>query len=441
MQEIVRNDVRPPPPVLTQEKYEYLGSEDIPVERYYSPEFFDREMKLLWPRAWQWACREEHIPEIGDYYVYEIGPYSILIVRFASGIKAYFNSCLHRSTKFRAAGGGGHFEEIRCPFHGWTWALDGALKSVPCAWDFPHVDPEKFKLPEVKVELWGGFVFINMDQNAQSLRNFMHPLQDHFEKWRFETFYTDIHIAKEMPCNWKLAQEAFIEAYHSMETHPQLMKTVIDANVQYDVFSDTVSRFYAAIGVASPMLEKQPTQNEIVRDMVMGDRSLVNDQLAVHDGETARAVMARYLRQAFSEKYQTDLSSYSDSEVIDGIEYTLFPNMFLFPGLSLPMVYRFRPIGMDPNRSLFEMLWLRPTADGGSRPEPGEPFHLGENDSFTSVPGMDQTFGHVFDQDVGNLRAQQQGLKTARKGQTLANYQEIRIRHMHRTLDKYLAET
>jgi hypothetical protein len=81
--------------------------------------------------------------------------------------------------------------------------------------------------------------------------------------------------------------------------------------------------------------------------------------LSLGEGETARTVMAWYLRRVLGEKYGSDLSRFSDSEMIDTIEYHLFPNMVLFPGLSLPMVYRFRPIGLDPNRTLFEILFRR----------------------------------------------------------------------------------
>jgi hypothetical protein len=116
------------------------------------------------------------------------------------------------------------------------------------------------------------------------------------------------------------------------------------------------------------------------------------------DGETARIVMARYLRKVLGAKYDVDLSRYSDSEILDTIGYHVFPNVVLFPGLSLPMVYRFRP-------------------------------------------GFDAAFGAVYDQDTNNLRAQQQGFRAAKKpGQTLGNYQEVRIRHFQRTLDKYLAD-
>ena len=439
IQQIVAKDLRPPPPVLAHENYRFLGDADIPVEGYYTREAFDQERDKLWPRAWQWACREEHIPEIGDSYLYEIVGYSILVVRTKRGIKAYFNSCLHRSTKFVTGEGQKQLKQIRCPFHGWAWKLDGSLLNIPCAWDFPHVDPEKFALPEVRVGLWGGFVFINMDAEAESLEDFLAPIPEHFANWPLEDLFVEVHIAKVLPANWKLAQEAFVEAYHSMQTHPQIMRTVTDANIQYDVYSETVSRFYSAIGVSSPLYKGKLSEAEIAAEMVSGGRDAVGT-IPMAEGETARSVMSRVLRDGLAERYGRNLSSYSDSEVIDGIEYSLFPNMFLFPGLSLPMVYRFRPNGMDTESSVFEMLWLRPTPQTGARPAPAQPIFLGEATSFSAAAGLDPSFAIIYDQDVANLRAQQEGLRTARKGQTLANYQEMRIRHFHLMLDRFLNE-
>lgn len=440
-QEIIHRDGRPVPAVLEQESYRFLGDEDIPFARYTSRAFYDLEMERMWPRVWQWACREEHIPEVGDYYVYDIGPHSVLVVRTTTGIKAYHNSCLHRGTKLRPSGTDGHAAELRCPFHGWTWSLEGALTRLPCAWDLPHVDRANFHLPEVRTGLWGGFVFINMDDNAPSLEEYMAPLAEHFEGWDLSKRYVDIHIEKELYANWKTAQEAFMENYHTQETHPQLLLGNGDENTQYDIFSDHVSRFYATNGVSSPHLEKPLTEQELVNTMLVGDRTMLADELTLHVGETARVVMARVLRKVLSEAYKADMSRYTDTEMLDVMEYSLFPNMTLFPGLSLPMIYRFRPLGDDPNRSLFDLLFLRPIPDSGERPEPAQPVRLTEQDSYTTVPGIDPDFGHVYDQDTDNLRAQQEGFRAAKKkGQTLTNYQEVRIRHLEQTLDKYLRE-
>ncbi|WP_159983655.1 MULTISPECIES: Rieske 2Fe-2S domain-containing protein [unclassified Novosphingobium] len=445
VQEIVGADANPPPSILTTQSYEFLGDSDIPVARYTDPEFFSREMEHIWCKTWQWACREEHIPEAGDNYVYEVGPYSIIVVRQRDEtIKAFVNSCLHRGTKLRPTEGEGHSNDLRCPYHGWTWNLDGSLKKVPCAWDFPHVVPEKFHLPEVAIGLWGGFVFINLDTDPMPLQDYLGVLPEHFRDWGMADRYVELHMAKELPCNWKTAQEAFLESYHVIETHPQLMTGVGDANVQYDCYGDHVSRFYAVGGVNSPHLEKPLSEQDLVNMMLVGDRSVL-DELTVRPGETARLVMARFLRRTLADKYLADLSRFSDSEIIDTIEYHLFPNMILFPGLSLPMVYRFRPIGLDPNRTLFEILFLRPVPDCKKRPEPAPAVYVKENESYSIVPGMDVAFAMVYDQDTNNLRSQQQGflnaLHSGRKvAQTLGNYQEVRIRHFNATVDKYVKD-
>lgn len=439
-QDIVEKDVNPAPQVLRETSYRFLGEEDVNYSRYYSREYFDREMQEVWPKVWQWACREEHIPQVGDYYVYEVGPYSALIVRTEEGIKAYYNSCLHRGTKLRPEEGIGLAQDLRCPYHGWTWNLDGSLKSVPSAWDFPHVKPAEYKLPEVRVGLWGGFVFINFDENAEPLETYLDVLPEHFRTWDMGKRFIELHIAKVLPCNWKTGMEAFLESYHVLETHPQLLSGTSDANVQYDLYGDHVTRFYAVGGISSPHLEKPLTEQELVDSMLIGDRSVVGDDLKVGEGETARTVMARYLRKTLGEKYGASLDHFSDAEMIDTIEYHVFPNMVLFPGVSLPMVYRFRPLGMDVERCLFEILFLRPVPDSGEHPEPPEVAYVGEDESYAVVAGLDPVLANVYDQDTGNLRSQQLGFKASKKrGQTLGNYQEARIRHFEQVMDHYVA--
>lgn len=440
-QEVIHRDGRPVPPVFELEQPAFLGDGDIGFERYISQDFFDREMAHLWPKVWQWACREEQIPEPGDYYVYEVGRHSVIVLRDDEGqVRAYINSCLHRGTKFRPGHSDGSATELRCPFHGWTWSLDGQLSRVPCAWDAPHIKERDFRLPEVKVGLWGGFVFINMDPEAGAFEDYIAPLPEHFANFDMAGRYIEIHIEKELYCNWKAAKEAFIENYHTQETHPELMNASYDEPTQYDVFSDHVSRFFCAFGVSSPHLRQPLSEQQLIETMLVGDRDRLIGDLAIQPGETARTVMARMLRKVLTETYRADFSRYADTELIDVSQYGLFPNMILYPQLTLPVAYRFRPIGNDPNRSLFELVMLRQVPDDGPRPEPAQPFRLKEEDSFTTAPGFDPNLGYVFDQDTGNVRAQQEGFHASRKGaQTLLNYQEVRVRHLEQTVDKYLA--
>lgn len=434
--DIIEADGERVPDALLAQSYKYLGDEDIGYERYTSRAFYEREMALMWPRVWQWACRVEHIPEAGDYFVYDVGKYSILIVRTETNdVKAYINSCTHRGTQLRPSGSSGSADRFRCPFHGWTFDLSGKLVDVPCQWDFPHLD-QKHNLDEIRCEIWGGFVFINMDKNAGPLADYLAPLPAHFKDgWDLGRRVIHLHIQKELPCNWKLAQEAFLESYHVVETHSDFLPIVADANAQYDVFGKHVSRFINPQGVSSPHYKTPITQQEIL------DRMLISPgRTVVPEGRTARAVAAEELRKVLSTAWGTDLSGYTTSEMLDSIEYHIFPSAFFFPGVSLSLIYRFRPYDDDHTRALFDLILLRPLAENESLPEPPEPVRIGIDDSYTTVPGLPATLGRVYDQDTGNLKMQWRGIQaSSKKGETLGDYQEVLIRHMHQTLDQYLS--
>ena len=439
VQEVVRadGDGEKLPASYRIESYKWRSDADIPFERYTSPEFFKREIEQMWPRTWQWACREEHIPEAGDYYVYDIGPYSWLIVRTASGdIRAYQNACLHRGTKLKPSFTDGWTPKLACPFHGWTWDLDGKLAELPCAWDFPHVAREKFNLPEARVGVWAGFVFINMDEDAMPLEEYLAPLPAHAAHAELQDRYVALHVQKELPCNWKVASEAFVESYHTPVTHPQLQKGTGDLNTQYDTFSDHVNRLFSLAGVASPTAGSDVSQQEILDTMVLGDSE--GGRPRVPPGGNARQTMADYFKGVLKAGGK-DVDNRSVSEIIDTVGYFAFPNGHFFLAPSFPIVYRFRPLGMDPTRALFDLLLLAPLSNG-ERPPPYAAVRIGIEDSYTTVPRVDRALGEIYDQDTGNMGWMQEGMAASRKsGATLANYQESRIRHMHETLDKYLA--
>ena len=127
---------------------------------------------------------------------------------------------------------------LRCAFHGFAWNLDGSLKDVPARWDFPHIRDDKFALPELPVATWAGFVFINPDQRCAPFDDFIKDLKSQFERWDLSKLYKQAHVAKIMPANWKIAQEAFCEAYHVNGTHPQIMRSLGDVNSQVDVWDN-----------------------------------------------------------------------------------------------------------------------------------------------------------------------------------------------------------
>ncbi len=442
-QEIIAKDKVPAPGWVRSESYRFLGDEDIPTDRYTEAAFARAEFERLWTRTWQVACREEHIPQVGDYYVYDIGPYSFIVTRVAENeIRAYYNACLHRGTKLRASGTTGCASEFKCPFHGWSWNIDGSVRTVLCDWDFPHVDRQRFALPEARVERLAGFVFINMDPDAPTLAEYLGPeALSHIQAWKLEDRYVYLHVAKRLPANWKLSIAAFLEAYHVLETHPQVSISNGDANSQYDVYGEHVNRFISPLGVLSPHHYGKLTEQDVLDQFTLGDSSAVAGvKRILEPGRTARQTMADLFRRQFEQATRTDLSGVSDSELLDCFSYTIFPNCFLFPGISLPMVYRFRPDAHDHRKCLYEVMFLRPVPVDGQRPPPAEPIVLEDHQSFTEAEGMDPGFGKILDQDTNNLILQQEGVEaSAKRGLTLGNYQEIRIRHFEQAVDKYLA--
>lgn len=435
VQQLLDRDPREVPVTLRVQASTDLGDADLPVDRYLSRAFHDLEVERLWGRVWQLACREEDIPEVGDTTIYDIVDRSLLIVRETPDrIRAFHNACLHRGRLLRSEPGWN--AELRCPFHGFTWRLDGSLKEIPCDWDFPHVDPVEFALPEAKVATWAGWVFINMDPGAAPFEEFIGTFDEHFP-WRQEDLTKGVHVAKVLRANWKVALEAFIESYHVIATHPQLLVSLGDANTQYDVFDEQPrwNRMITPMGTPSPHLPHEVSEQDIMDDLMeqfMGPG--VTFPLA--EGKTAREMMGDLIRAQVA-GVTGEACEVSDSEAFDAIEYYLFPNFVPWGGYSR-INYRFRPYGNDPDMCIMDVMLLAPFNKAEGRP-PVPPVHwLGPDDPWTDAPELG-LLAKVFVQDTYNIPRVQRGLKaTMKPGVTLAHYQESRIRHYHQELDRWL---
>ncbi len=430
-QELLDNDTHEVPPVLRLEAEEYLGSADVDINHYISREFHELEFEHVWRKVWQFACREDDIPEVGDYVIYEIVRDSWLVMRTAPDeIKAYPNACLHRGRRLKDHPG--QCSEIRCPYHGYAWTLGGELKEVPARWDFEHVNDEDFSLPEAKVDTWAGFVFLNADPDAESLADYLGDLPEHFEIWDLENRYTQLHIKKIIHANWKIAQEAFCEAYHVNATHPQILAYLGDTNSQVDIW-DNFSRAITPGGTPSPLLEWVPTQDEMMRAMT-DTRHDEPTPIPLTEDESMRAAGAEASRDRWRPIAGDRVDTMSDAEMMDNLDYTVFPNFHPWGGFNR-IVYRFRPNGDDHRSSIMEVLFLAPYA--GEKPAPRPIHFLEEHESFTDAPELG-TLGKVFNQDLFNMARVQQGLETTRKpGVTLGNYQELKIRWIHAKLDEW----
>ncbi len=433
-QQLLDTDAYPVPDVLRLESPRYLGSDDISKDRYISREWHEREVDRLWRRVWQFACREEQIPQVGSFVVYDIANLSFIVMRCADGgIKAYYNACLHRGRQLKDASG--RCAEMRCSFHGFSWALDGSLSDVPARWDFDHVDDAEFALPEAKVGTWGGFVFINPDLNAAPLEDFLGDLPQHFARWDLASRYIQGHVCKTVRANWKVVQEAFCESYHVSGTHPQAVPYLGDVNSQVDVW-DNFARVITPGGTASPLLGWEPTEEQILRymlDIRIDEESFVS----LAPGQTARAASAAAARERWRPVVGEQVDEWSDAEFIDNIDYTLFPNFHPW-GAYNRIVYRFRPNGNDHRTALMEVFLLAPFS--GERPLPAKITYLGPDDPWTMAPELGM-LAKVFEQDSFNMPMVQKGLEqTAKLGVTLANYQESKVRWLHQQLAAWLED-
>lgn len=439
IQELLDDEVVPVPWVLRQESFIDLGNDDLPADHYYSKERHELEVEHVWKKTWQMACREEDIPEVGDTIIYTIADSSLLVVRVAPDrIKAYHNSCLHRGRQLRVTDGA--VPEFRCPYHGFTWSLEGGLVDIPCEWDFPHIDRSQFGLPEALTDTWGGWVFINMDLDAGPLHEYLGDFVEHWKAWPMEEKVKAVHVVKPLPCNWKVAMEAFIESYHVIATHPQILLSLGDANTEYDIYpgQEHWNRMITATGVASPHITYEVTEQDIfdaITNAAMGRGPDEPSFLQVPEGMTARRFLANAARLQIGMQTNTQVEC-TDSEAVDSIEYYVFPN-FVPWGAYARIVYRFRPNGNDPESSIMDVMLMSPYPEG-NKPPPAKPHHLTMEDDWCEAPELGM-LATIFNQDTSNLRAMQRGLRASAKGKvTLANYQESRIRHYHQALDRWI---
>lgn len=429
------------PDVIATDRYRFLGDEDLSVERYIGREFFQLEAERMWPRVWQMVCREEDIPNVGDYLVYDILDYSVIVVRSApERIQAFYNSCLHRGRQLATEPGNGR--AFTCPYHGFSWNIDGSLRHIPCEWDLPHVAGRDNSLPEVRVGAWAGFVFINFDEDCVSLEEYLAPYPEVFSRWRLEECTKIVHVAKVVEANWKVVAEAFMESFHARQTHPQILPFSADTNARYDILGDHTNLSITPMGEPSPHLYKtgrKPSDQEVLDALTtLSGRVTGEDRMMIPEGETVRSFMARMSREAFSAEDGHDYSWATDAEMLDAMTFNVFPNFSPWGGFPPNVVYRWRPNGWDVDSTLMEVMILKRNPAEGDPLPCAAPRFLEADEPWATAEELG-ALGPIFDQDMGNLPFVQKGMKTSRKGAvSLANYQEVRIRHFHQAMDRYL---
>jgi phenylpropionate dioxygenase-like ring-hydroxylating dioxygenase large terminal subunit len=404
-----------------------MGDEVIPRERYISKDFMDLEWERMWTKVWLIGCREDQIPEPGDYMTTEIGKESLLITRGEDGqVNAMYNVCNHRGNqvKFDKMGSA---KTLRCAYHMWEYALDGTLINVPDEEDFVQGCPsDRLSLKKVQADTWGGFVWFCMDPNGISLTEFLGMVPEHLDPYRFEDMAMVMNQTVEWDCNWKTSVDAFNEVYHVQAIHPELAFSIDDVDVQIDLY-ERHNRYLVPFQTYSPRLGYE--LDEVPEAIAMPMQAIGMDPES-YNGKVAdvRVDMQKFKRDNEG-NLGRDYSMFNDDQLTDDYHYNIFPNLTMNIHADSMMLFIQRPHATDPNKMLFDMQMFVQLPDGAERPAPvdHEQFKHGE-----------RSLGLVLDQDSVNLPHVQIGLNSdAYEGYWISR-QERRIRHMHVTLMDYI---
>jgi glycine betaine catabolism A len=213
--------------------------QSLPSTYYHSEEIFAREKESIFFHDWFCAAREEQLPEPGNHLVLNVAGQSVLVVRDKDNeVKAHYNVCRHRGARLQAGPGeiplsGGVLGTagIRCPYHQWTYGLDGRCLNAPYTKEGENFSKANFSLYPVAVETWGGFIFLNL--NPREARYEARTLKAQFGEAMERTRrypLADLRIAKsltyEVQANWKIILENYNECYHCGGLHPELCEVV-----------------------------------------------------------------------------------------------------------------------------------------------------------------------------------------------------------------------
>ena len=419
-----------------------LGQGRIGAERFSSPAIMQQEWQKLWRRVWNVGPREEEFKSAGDYVIHPLGKESFLFVRGEDHrIRGFYNVCQHRGNQLVTDGHCGHSRFFQCPFHAWSYNLDGSIKGVPGASDFPPfrdgLPEQELGLEPIQVDSWGGFVFFKLDAGGPGLQAFLGELTEQLAPYRLEDMRLFEYKTFLWDSNWKVACDAFNESYHFRGLHPQMLK-----------WADERARI-ELLGEHSRMINKYGTTtspytggNEIypeLREWLLYN-GMDPDSYDGPPQDTWKAKVA-FARQSQDQPGITaPYADMTDEQLTDVYHYFIFPGfaMNVFPeGIN---GFRYRPHESDPDKMYYDLIMLVHYPQG--QEAPCEHKFYEEKVRYDQVADNPLSYivTDVLQQDADNVSVNQRGLMSdGFRGMCLGD-QELRLRHFHNTLDRYLEQ-
>src|SRR5947199_7279973 len=211
------------------------GAKALPQRYFISPDVFAEEQEKIFSRQWVLVGHQSRIAHAGDYFVSKVADESLIVIRDKRGeIRGFYNVCRHRGSRLVENTNGQLSAAIQCPYHAWTYGLDGRLLGAPHMDDVPGFNKADYSLRPVNVALWEGFIFVNLADAAENastqrggympLEEWFAPLAGKFSRWNLPSLRSARRIEYDVRANWKLMFQNYSECYHCLGVHPELSK-------------------------------------------------------------------------------------------------------------------------------------------------------------------------------------------------------------------------
>lgn len=355
---------------------------DIPGGRYTDPRFFELEKEHIWRKSWLLAGHTDEVPEAGCFRLWERAGQPVVIVRAESGdVNAFYNTCSHRGAPV-VTDESGKRPRLTCKYHGWSYSHDGELVAIRDPEDYRGMDYSCRGLRSIRCERFGNLIFVNFDDQAPTLLEWLGPIADEWQEFQFDKCRLAARHIFDLNCNWKIAMEANTEVYHVKSIHA---KTV------------------------SPMLD---------------DRRNVNTFYANGHGR-----MIAPARKGMETQRAARMSEYPEIETVGEIGRTCTQSYGIFPNWVSPLSHRtippliFWPNGI--NKCRLETFTFAP--DWGDNPAP-DGWTQNNGEKLGEVLLEDTEFGEWIQKSVESYGF---------KGVPLS-YQEARIYHWNQSADRMI---
>jgi Rieske 2Fe-2S family protein len=200
------------------------GATTLPQRYFVSPDVFAEEQEAIFSRQWVLVGHQSQVERAGDFFVQEVAAESLIIARDRGGaLRGFYNVCRHRGTRL-CEEESGHSATIQCPYHAWTYALDGKLIGAPHMDVVKDFAKEDYSLQGVHLGLWEGFIFVHLENDPKPLQEVFAPLMGKFSHWNLPRLRSARRIEYDVRANWKLIFENYSECYHCPGVHPMLSK-------------------------------------------------------------------------------------------------------------------------------------------------------------------------------------------------------------------------